>query len=138
MKKYLLFLILILLLINPVYAFMNDKWNNPIRLVSHAKQLVFSFSIINNYPSFFREDITTSHEGLYTHLNYNVIISDTLIDMSSLIDFHEVYLAIIEAALVDCAGIYLIKINGVLMNKLSHLINQKEVCGIAYLPRKSP
>jgi hypothetical protein len=138
MKKYLLFLILILLLVNPVCTFKNDKWNKPIRLGSLAKHLVFNFGIINNYPSYFRKDITISHEGFYSHLNCNEIISDTLIEISSLFDFHEVYMAIIEAALVDYAGIYLTKINEERINKLSHLANRQQECCTAYLSREGP
>jgi hypothetical protein len=119
-------------------TFRNDKWNRPIRLGSLAKQLVFSFGIIYNYPSCFRKDITISHEGFYSHLNCNEIISDTLIEISSLFDFHEVYMAIIEAALVDYAGIYFTKINEELMNKLSHLASRWQVCCIAYLPCTGP
>jgi alpha-glucosidase len=86
----------------------------------------------------FRQNFTTSHEGLYTHLLYNEITRDTLMDMPALFDFQGVYMAITEAGLKDYAGMYLTKNNGVLVSKLSPLPKQLDVCVKANLPHKSP
>ena len=86
----------------------------------------------------FRSDFKTSHEGLYTKLLLNEIKPDTLMDMPALFDFHGIYMAITEAELVDYAGMYLIKKNGILTSKLSPLPGQEEICVKAGLPHKSP
>jgi alpha-glucosidase len=258
MKKLIIFLLLILLMVSTAYSLKNDQLKNSIRLESPDKNLVYSFGIINNYPSYslsykgktlieysglslgfkesgefgkdltitepvyrlidetyqlvvgktktarnfcheakiplvekkapfrkvtlivrvfndglafryefpelekwksilltyenstfnlsgdpevltlFRQNYTTSHEGLYTHLKYNKIVADTLMDMPALFDFQGVYMAITEAELVDYAGMYLTKRNGVLMSRLSPLPKQQEVCVKANLPHKSP
>ncbi len=82
---------------------------------------------------------TTSHEGLYTSLPLSMVKNDTLIDMPALFDFHNsTYLAITEAALVDYAGMYLSKHNGILESKLSPLPNQTTIKVKAVLPHQSP
>ena len=82
---------------------------------------------------------TSSHEGLYTRLPLNEIKADTLMDMPALFEFpHNIFLAITEAELVDYAGMYLSKHNGVLASKLSPLPNQTAIKVKATLPHNSP
>jgi alpha-glucosidase len=86
----------------------------------------------------FRADFCTSHEGLYSKLPYGKIKPDTLMDMPALFNFNGIFMAITEAALVDYAGMYLVKHNGILTGKLSPLPGQTEICVKAGLPHKSP
>jgi alpha-glucosidase len=87
----------------------------------------------------FRENYTTSHEGLYDRLPISKIKPDTLMDLPALFEYPKgIYLAITEANLLDYAGMYLIKHNGVLQSSLSPLPNQKEIKVIAKLPHNSP
>jgi len=108
-----------------------------------------SFSLTDEYTTFklsgnpmvlalFLPHFQTSHEGLYSTLRFLEIKEDTLMDMPVLFDFQGIYLAITEAALVDYAGMYLIKNNGVLMSKLSPLPGHDEIRVKAGLPHKSP
>ncbi len=99
-----------------------------------------SFKLYGNPEvlTLFRPNFTTSHEGLYTHLPFNEIKADTLMDIPALFDFGGIYMAITEAELVDYAGMYLTKRNGVLMSKLSPLPGQQEICVKATLPHRSP
>lgn len=108
-----------------------------------------SFSMTNENTSFkvsgnpiiltlFRPDFCTSHEGLYTRLPFSEIKPDTLMDMPSLFDFQGIYMAITEAELVDYAGMYLIKKDGVLTSRLSPLPEHDSVCVKGTLPFKSP
>jgi alpha-glucosidase len=87
----------------------------------------------------FRENYTTSHEGLYDKLSVSKIKPDMLMDLPATFEYpHGVYMAITEANLLDYAGMYLIKHNGVLQSSLSPLPHQKEIKVIAKLPHNSP
>jgi alpha-glucosidase len=82
---------------------------------------------------------TTSHEGEYSSLTLSKVKEDTLIDMPTLFEFPEgVYAAITEAALVNYAGMYLSKHDGVLTSRLSPLPAQQNIKVKATLPHKSP
>jgi alpha-glucosidase len=87
----------------------------------------------------FRENYTTSHEGLYDKLPLSKIKADTLMDMPALFEFpNGIYMAITEANLLDYAGMYLIKHNGMLQSSLSPLPHQTDIKVIAKLPHNSP
>jgi alpha-glucosidase len=82
---------------------------------------------------------TTSHEGEYTRMAWKETIPDSLMDMPALFEFPgQVYLAITEAALLDYAGMYLVKHEGVLTGRLSPWPGQTEVKVRAGLPHHSP
>ena len=87
----------------------------------------------------FRENYTTSHEGIYDKLHLSQIKADTLMDLPALFEFPKgIYMSITEANLHDWAGMYLVKHNGVLTSNLSPLPKQKDVKVIAKLPHYSP
>ena len=87
----------------------------------------------------FRENYTTSHEGLYDHLPVSQIKTDTLVDLPALFEYPKgLYLAVTEANLLDYAGMYLVKHNGVLQSSLSPLPKQKDIKVKASLPHNSP
>lgn len=87
----------------------------------------------------FRMNYTTSHEGLYTKVSLSQMKADTLMDMPALFQFPKgQYIAITEANLLDYAGMYLVKHNGVLQSSLSPLPHQKEIKVKATLPHNSP
>lgn len=87
----------------------------------------------------FRENYTTSHEGIYSKLHLSEIKPDTLMDMPALFQFpNGVSMAITEANLLDYAGMYLVKHNGVLQGCLSPLPHQTEIKVRARLPHNSP
>jgi alpha-glucosidase len=82
---------------------------------------------------------TTSHEGEYTHSSFSKLKEDTLLDMPALFTFPgPTYVAITEAALVDYAGMYLVKEKHVLTSRLSPLPGQTQVKVKATLPHYSP
>ncbi|MEO8399183.1 MAG: glycoside hydrolase family 97 catalytic domain-containing protein, partial [Ignavibacteriaceae bacterium] len=97
---------------------------------------------LNGDPTFitmFLPNFTTSHEERYFTLNFSSIKNDTLMDMPTLIKFPQnIFMAITEAALVDYAGMYLIKKNDVLQSQLSPLPGQDEIKVKAVLPHKTP
>jgi Glycoside hydrolase 97. len=72
-------------------------------------------------------NFTTSHEGLYTTAPLSKIKEDTLIDMPALFQFpNKTFMAITEAALLDHAGMYLIKKQGFFIASFHHyLVNKK-------------
>lgn len=84
-------------------------------------------------------NFTSSHEGLYTTAVLNGISNDTLMDMPALFQFpNHIFMAITEAALLDYAGMYLIKHHGILTSQLSPLPGQQNIKVKAKLPHQSP
>ena len=84
-------------------------------------------------------DYFSSHEGLYTTSTFSAMKEDTLMDMPSLFQFPKnIFMAITEAALLNHAGMYLIKHDGILQSRLSPLPNQQRVKVRATLPHPSP
>jgi alpha-glucosidase len=82
---------------------------------------------------------TSSHENFYTTKPVSGLKENELMDMPTLFELPGVgYVAITEAALVDYAGAYLIKENGVIRDVLSPLPGQQEIKVKAVLPHKSP
>ena len=87
----------------------------------------------------FLPNFTSSHEGKYSTISFHDIKEDTLMDMPALFEFPEhIYLAITEAALLDYAGMYLTKENGILRSMLSPLPHQTSIKVKAVLPHNSP
>jgi len=87
----------------------------------------------------FRENYTTSHEGIYDKMPLSKIKADTLMDLPTLFEFPKgIYMAITEANLLDYAGMYLIKHNGMLQTCLSPLPQQTAIKVKAKLPHNSP
>lgn len=87
----------------------------------------------------FLPNYNSSHEGDYTTITLNEIKQDTLMEMPTLFEFKQkVFLAITEASLLDYAGMYLSKKNGILTGVLSPLPKQAGVKVKAILPHKSP
>jgi len=82
---------------------------------------------------------TTSHEGLYTTALFADAPTNQLIAIPALFEFStKTYLAITEAALLDYAGMYLMKQKGVLRSMLSPLPAKPGVKVVGKLPHKSP
>lgn len=82
---------------------------------------------------------TSSHEGPYTHVSFDKLQPDTLMDMPALFEFPgNIAMAITEAELVDYAGMYLTKHDGILISKLSPLPGQTAIKVKANLPHNTP
>lgn len=100
-----------------------------------------TFNLVGNplVRSLFLPNYTSSHEGLYTLQPLQDVKKDTLMAMPALFEFpNNIYLAITEAALLDYAGMYLMKQNNMLISKLSPLPKQSAVKVKAALPHHSP
>lgn len=82
---------------------------------------------------------TSSHENEYTVSPISEIKNDTLIDMPALFEYPgHIFLAITEAALLDYAGMYLVKQQGRLRGTLSPLPNEPGIKVKAKLPHQTP
>lgn len=87
----------------------------------------------------FLPNYTSSHEGFYTTSALSKIVADSLMDMPALFELQgNVFIAITEAELVDYAGMYLTKHDGVLTSRLSPLPNQTAIKVKEVLPHRSP
>ena len=87
----------------------------------------------------FRQNYTTSHEGLYESLKLSEIKAEKLMDLPTLFQFPgNIYMAISEASLSNYAGMYLAKKNGILTTALSPLPGQTDIKVKAILPHHTP
>ena len=87
----------------------------------------------------FLPSYTTSHEGFYTHLKCSEIEAGKLMDMPATFEYpNNVFMAVTEAQLVDYAGMYLVKEDGILSSKLSPLAGQERIKVKAQLPHNTP
>ena len=80
-----------------------------------------------------------AHEGNYLHRAYRALPTDSLMDMPILFSFSDsIYLAITEAALLDYAGMYLVKTKSGLVSRLSPNPSRPGLAVTALLPHVSP
>ena len=87
----------------------------------------------------FLPSYTSSHEGVYQNLPLSKVKEDILLDMPALFTLPgKIYVAITEAALVDYAGMYLMKQKGILVSKLSPFPSGQGIKVKAKLPHQSP
>jgi len=87
----------------------------------------------------FLPNYTSSHEGKYATIAFNDIREDTLMDMPVLFEFpNHVFMAITEAALIDYAGMYLVKEKDHLRSRLSPHPKYPGLLVKANLPHPSP
>jgi alpha-glucosidase len=86
----------------------------------------------------FLPNYTTSHEGLYSKTPLDILPNKKLMAVPTLFEFGGLYLAITEAALLDYAGMYLMKERGILRTMLSPLPSKPGVKVAGTLPHKSP
>jgi alpha-glucosidase len=87
----------------------------------------------------FLKNYTTSHESRHERMPFSHLKSDTLMDLPVLFTFPgKIYMAITEAELVDYAGMYLMKHDGVIRINLSPLPGQDKIKVKATLPHASP
>jgi alpha-glucosidase len=84
-------------------------------------------------------DYHSSHEGLYLRRSYQNLPIDSLMDMPMFFEYPDsMYMAITEAALLDYAGMYLVKTKSALVSNLSPFPEKPEYAVIASLPHVSP
>jgi alpha-glucosidase len=84
-------------------------------------------------------DFLSSHEGNYLHRYYQDLPIDSLMDMPILFEYPgKIYMAITEAALLDYAGMYLVKTGSGLLSNLSPLPSRPAFAVVASLPHTSP
>jgi len=92
------------------------------KLEIREERTEFNFTGNPKVLTLFRPNFTTSHEGIYSRLNLNSIKNDTLMDLPTLFEWDStIYAGVSEANLVDYAGMYLIKKDGILVSELSPL-----------------
>jgi len=87
----------------------------------------------------FLPNFLSSHEGYYTTIPFSKVKNDTLMDIPTLFEFPgKIFMAITEAGLLDYAGMYLLKHNGILTGKISPLPDQQLIKVRARFPHVSP
>lgn len=87
----------------------------------------------------FLDSYTTSHEGFYTDLKYSDIPAGKLMEMPTLFRYPGgIYMAVTEAAILDYAGMYLMREDGLLKGKLSPWPGQEKIKVVSDLPHRTP
>ncbi|WP_418460206.1 glycoside hydrolase family 97 protein [Bacteroides sp.] len=81
-----------------------------------------------------------THEGVYTHTEYDKIAKKRLIDMPVTLEFDNgIYMSITEAAVRDYAGMYLVKEKNGFAGKLSPRLGQEKIkVEINEFPHRTP
>lgn len=105
------------------YEFLPQTNRNTFTLIEENS----TFNFVNNPKvlALFLPNFTSSHEGEYSNLLLSEVKEDSLMDMPALFELPDkTYVAITEAALVNYAGMYLIKNKGVVTSRLSPLAGQ--------------
>ena len=100
-----------------------------------------TFNFVGNpvVRNLFLPNYTSSHEGFYSTLPMSEIKEDVLMDMPALFELPgKVYVGITEAALLDYAGMYLVKHEGIITSRLSPWPGQTLIKVKATLPHVSP
>jgi alpha-glucosidase len=119
------------------YEFVSGYGQDSLVLEDEQMSLKFPTNTISRtlvLPNF-----TSSHEGYYQTTLVEQLKDGALMDLPALFELpNSVYCAVTEAALVDYAGMYLIKENGELKTTLSPWPRQTSVKVKAKFPHKSP
>jgi alpha-glucosidase len=119
------------------YSLPNKNGNSSFTLLDEQTQFRFNGDPV--VKALLLPNFTTSHEGLYTTLPLSKIKDDTLMDIPALFQLpNKIFVGITEAALLDYAGMYLIRHNGIVTSQLSPLPGQMAIKVKAALPHKSP
>jgi alpha-glucosidase len=108
-------------------------------LVIRQERSVFQIAANPLVHALVLEDYKSSHEGNYLRRPYRQLPNDSLMDMPMLFEYSDnLYMAITEAALLDYAGMYLVKTGTGLISNLSPLPSGSGYAVIAALPHSSP
>ena len=119
------------------YEFPDQGENH--RLVLTEENSSFGFDSNTLIRALFLPNYTTSHEGPYHTVALKDMPADTLADLPALFETPgHVYVAITESNLLDYAGVYLSRVNGILRTRLSPLPGQTDIKVKASLPHHSP
>ena len=100
-----------------------------------------TFNIVGNPKvlTLYLPSYQTSHEGIYTHIDYTRLDEKRLMDMPTLFEYpNHVFMAITEASVRDYAGMYLWKEGQMLYSKLSPKLGQEQIKVVATRPHHSP
>jgi alpha-glucosidase len=85
------------------------------------------------------QDFENSHEGNYLRRPLEDLPADSLMDMPLLLSFPDsIYMSITEAALLDYAGMYLVKTKSGLVSRLSPMPGRADYSVLTTFPHVSP
>jgi len=119
------------------YSFPKQQLHSSITVLEERTEFRFTTNPV--VKALLLPGFTTSHEGLYNTASLNAIKEDTLMDIPALFQFPGgIFMAITEAALLDYAGMYLVKHDGRLYSRLSPWPGQNDIKVKAKLPHVSP
>ncbi len=120
------------------YEFPKQKnWNSYVMYDEKTQ-----FNVTGNPKTLFMylPNYINTHEGLYHHLQFDDITGNKLIEMPITMEFSDgVYMSITEAAILNYAGMYLMKENDGFVGKLSPRLGQEKIkVQINEFPHRTP
>ncbi len=119
------------------YEFPKESNNDSLILTDEIS--TFNFPQESKVKALFLPNYTTSHEGLYHNSQLKNIKEDTLMDMPLLVETPDhIFIGLTESNLLNYAGMYVTKHNGIFRSKLSPLPDRAGVKVAARLPHNSP
>lgn len=102
-----------------------DNWNS---YVMYDEKTEFNINGDPKVLALFVPHYTSTHEGLYTYEKYSDLPEEKLIDMPATLEYPgEIFMSIMEAAIVDYAGLYLSKEDGRFVGRLSPQLGQEKI-----------
>lgn len=119
------------------YIFSSTGDNNEIRI--RNERMDINTGSNGKITTLFVPGFINTHEGLYTTKTLDELDEEKLIDMPVLIEYDNgTYMSVTEANLVDYAGMYLIKKDGVLSSRLSPRLDNPEYSVLLEKEGKTP
>lgn len=113
-----------------------DNWKS---FVINDELTTFNISGNPKVLVMYLKDYLTSHEEVYSHIFFNDVKQENLMDMPVLFEYpNDIFMAITEAAVLDYAGMYLWKEDDMLQGRLSPNLENEQIKVIADLPHHSP
>lgn len=114
-----------------------DNWDS---YVMYDEKTEFNINGDPKVLALFVPNYINTHEGLYTYEKYSDLPEEKLIDMPTTFEYpNEVFMSIMEAAILDYAGLYLSKKDGRFVGRLSpHLGQEKVKVKIDGFPHRTP
>ena len=114
-----------------------ENWNS---YVMYDEKTQFQFKGNPKALFMYLPGYVSSHEALYNHINTEDIEENRLVEMPATFEYSNgIYMSVTEAAILDYAGMYLTKVDGVFEGKLSPKLGQEKIkVVIDEFPHRTP
>lgn len=114
-----------------------ENWNS---YVMYDEKTQFQFKGNPKALFMYLPGYVSSHEALYNHINIEDIEENRLVEMPATLEYSNgIYMSVTEAAILDYAGMYVTKVDGVFEGELSPKLGQEKIkVVIDEFPHRTP